>query len=543
MLRPGLSIPAVLTLAGLLAAPSRARAAILPIMPGDDFCDAINNQASAGDEVVLAAGEHPGPCAITNGGAEGSPIILRGEDPLDPPHIVYNGNSSNVIDVEADHVTLADLWFGPTNDAIDAIKIKQGSHVTVERCEFDAIGGVSISANSGGTYEDIVIRQNHFHGLQATGIYLGCHSGMASCEALDVVVERNLIDFVDSANVGYGLEIKLDSYGVVRDNVINDTKGPGIEIFGSTDPARKSVVERNLVIGSRNNATLEVGGGPALVRNNVVIGGDYAGLYVYDFGNDVVRDIQVVGNTVVGDAGPAIRISAWAAGDDLELSGNAAWQMAGGGPALPDPIPDIPMLDNVDCVDPDACWSGAVNWNFWPAGGGPLEDAAGAPSVAPPLTDDFCGQERDEPHEVGAFERTQDSGPGALFVDFKDAFGCADLGGGETETGTTGTSETDTSSTGSTTSAGTDSSTSSSSSGDASTGTAGGTQGTSGDPTGASASAGASSSAGSETGSGTDSGDGGDDSGCGCSTAQRGSPLAPLMWSGLALLVLGVRRR
>src|SRR5690606_20536980 len=246
----------------------------------------------------------------------------------------------------ASDIVLADLTLGPSGAAIDAVKIKDGSRITISSCLFDQVGGISIAANSADS-DAITIVGNTFLDLQATGIYLGCHDGMASCAATNIVIEGNLFDGVDSANVGYAMEVKLDSYGVVRDNVIHDTKGPGVEIYGSVDLTRVSVVERNLIIGSRTAGTLEIGGGPALVRNNIVVGGAVAGLYVYDYQDrGLVRAIHVVGNTVVGDDGPAIRLSDWSEGKGLELTGNAAWQQQGPGPAVPAPIAGVAMTAN-----------------------------------------------------------------------------------------------------------------------------------------------------------------------------------------------------
>ncbi|MEZ4450668.1 MAG: right-handed parallel beta-helix repeat-containing protein [Nannocystaceae bacterium] len=336
-------------------ASSTAVAAEIVIQPGDDFCGAFNG-AAAGDAILLAPGDHPGPCVLSQGGAPGSPKVLRAQDPEQPAAIVYAGDSSNVIDVTTSHVVIADLEFGPTGDGIDAIKIKSGDDVRIEGSHFFQIGGISISANSVDT-QGVAIVGNFFEDLHATGIYLGCHDGMSACAARDYLIEGNLIDGVDSAAVGYGLEVKLDSHGVVRDNVIHDTKGPGIEIYGSTDLARGNLVDGNLVIGSRESGTLEIAGGPTVARSNIVVGGATAGLYVYDYGDrGLVRAIQIVGNTVVGDAGPAVLLSKWAADKDLELTSNAVWQQAGGGPALPAPIPGVPMEGDVECVDPGACW-------------------------------------------------------------------------------------------------------------------------------------------------------------------------------------------
>lgn len=499
----------------LALVPSIAAAGEITVQPGEDFCAAFN-QAAAGDVVILAPGTHAGPCALSSGGQPGTPKILRGADPNDTAVIAYAGNSSNVIDVLASDIELHDLAFGPSNADIDAIKIKDGSRIRVESCSFTAIGGISISANSKDS-DRVQIVGNTFKALQATGIYLGCHDGMGSCAATDVLVEGNLFDGVDSPAVGYAMEIKLDSWGTVRDNVIHDTKGPAIEIYGSTDLARQNLVEGNLVIGSRNAGTLEIAGGPTVVRNNIVVGGNVAGLYVYDYqSRGLVRAIQVVGNTVVGDAGPAILLSKWAEGMDLELADNAAWQQAGAGPALPAAIPGVAWAGNVDCgADPSACWLDPAARDFWPADASPLLSGGAAPTLAPPLTDDFCGQPRGVVPHAGALERTLSPGPGPLPVAFKSEFACPEPAGGTTGGDTTGG---DTSTTGDATTAAT------------SAPTTGSAASTSGAATGAPSDT--------DTDGATTVADDFPTGGCGCRSGH-----APSALSLIALLALTRRRR
>lgn len=506
---------------GLALAPAAASAGEITLMPGDDFCAAFN-QAAAGDTVILSPGDYAGPCALTSGGAEGSPKTLRGADPADTARIVYDGASSNVLDVLAGDIVLQDLAFGPSMPDIDAVKIKDGSRITVQSCTFTQIGGISVSANSKDS-EGVQILGNGFFDLQATGIYLGCHDGMSACAARDVLVAGNFFNGVDSPNVGYALEIKLDSHGVVRDNVIADTKGPGIEIYGSTDLTRVSLVERNLVIGARTSGTLEIGGGPALVRNNIVVGGEAAGISVYDYGGrGLVRAIQLVGNTVVGDKGPAIALSGWAEGKDLELTDNAAWQSAGPGPALPPMIPGVAWAGNVDCgPDPNACWLAPLARDFWPTDASPLLSGGAAPTLAEPLTDDFCGQTRGPVPHAGALERTRSPGPGPLPLDFKAHFACP-----ENLDPTTG---------------GTDTTTGSGTSGEASTGAAGSSGDASAGVSSGPVSSGSGGSGGSSGSSASDSSSINpisDDPGCACRGGQ-----APQALALLALLALLRRRR
>jgi len=380
--------------------------------PGENWCSIVNS-AKSGDEIVLRAGDHAGPCAITVAG-----VTLRGE----PARIVYSGSSSNVIDVKADDVTLIGLQFGPTNSAIDAIKIKSGSRTHVEGCSFTQVGGISVAANSSDS-SGIVIRDNRFTDLQSTGVYLGCHSGASSCASTDFLIEGNVIDGVTSSSgVGYGIEIKVDSWGVLRDNVIRDARGPAIHIFGSYDDGRVSLVEGNYLLDSWVNNTLEIGGGPAVVRNNIVHGDATYALYVYDYGGrGITRDVQVLGNTFDGDVGLASGV--WKSGLGHAFQDNALTT------ALPSPISGVPMDGNVRCDG--SCWTG----DYWPIDGGPLTTGG---VNATDLVVDFCGQDRSDPPHVGALQRTGGPAP-ELAIDFKSTFGC-----GESDTDTDADSDTDT---------------------------------------------------------------------------------------------------
>jgi len=399
---------------------SVAVAATVEIAPGEDWCSAANS-AAAGDEIVLGDGEHAGPCTLRADG-----ITVRGDGST--PTIVYPGASSNVIDVEASDLTLSDLRFGPTQPNIDAVKIKSGDGVRIAGCVFERVGGISIAANSSDSV-GMEIVDNHFDDLQATGIYLGCHDG--SCRAVDFLIADNLIDGVVSSGVGYGMETKLNSAGVIRDNVIHDTQGPGIEVYGAEALDAVTVVERNYVVGSTNNGALEIGGGPAVVRNNIVVGGNAAGIYAYDYGGrGLQREVQILGNTVIGTVGEAIRVSSWGAGNGLVIANNAAWQASGYGPALPSDLPGVDMTANTTCDG--SCWVDASAGDYTPVGLGP--GASGYDMAV-----DFCGALRADPPLQGAVEL---DGPGVLSIDFKAGFDCADPGG-TTPTGPTGDGDDD----------------------------------------------------------------------------------------------------
>ncbi len=419
----------------LVALCSPAYATEYLIAPGEPWCEVVN-AAAPGDTVILQAGDHAGPCALGAGGTDGAPVTLRGEDLAVPPQIVYTGANSNILDVTADYVSVVGLALGPSRPDIDGIKIKSGSHVVVEDNRFTGIGGISVSANSADSV-GITIRRNRFTDLDGTALYLGCHEGAGSCAATDLHIEGNLIDGVTSGDVGYGIEVKKDSWGRVADNVIVDTQGPGIEMFGSEDPAAASTVDGNLVVGSRNNGSIEVGGPYVTVTNNIVVGGADGGIYVYAYW-DSVHDVVVAGNTVVGDAAAAVRVASETTAS--RLVDNLAWQSGGSGP-FPEPMGGLTAAGNVTCATAAACWVDEAAWDFWPLDGSPATTSGVAEGT---LGHDFCGHSRADPPTAGAYEWTDLGGPGPLGVDFKSTFGCPD-DGTTTDTGPDDTGPDDTS--------------------------------------------------------------------------------------------------
>src|SRR4029450_10309943 len=82
----------------------------------------------------------------------------------------------------------------------------------------------------------LTVRRNIVRDSRATAFYFGCHDGL-QCELSDLLVEGNYIQRagMHAEGVGYGLQVKLNSTGVIRDNVIVETKGPGIMVYGSRD--------------------------------------------------------------------------------------------------------------------------------------------------------------------------------------------------------------------------------------------------------------------------------------------------------------------
>src|SRR5207237_8483974 len=127
---------------------------------------------------------------------------------------------------------------------------------------------------------------------------------------------------------------------------------------------------------------------------------------------------------------PAISVpSGWIAGADLELSNNAAWQMAGSGPSLPAAVAGVPTMGNVDCTDPAMCWVDGAGLDLWPSDGSLLTSGGATPTIASELDVDFCGQPRAMPPTAGAFERTDAGDPGPITIAFKAELGCKPASG------------------------------------------------------------------------------------------------------------------
>lgn len=374
------------------------------IGPDADLCPEIN-ALSPGGELLLRPGEYFGPCVIRQGGTPGAPSVIRAKDPTRRPRIVYGGRSANVLEVRASHLVLSGLEIGPTERDVDAIRIFGARDIVVEDCEFIGLGGIAVVAN----YSDVhglIVRRNQIRDSEATAMYFGCHDGIG-CTVSGLVVEANYIRRVRAPDpeIGYGIQIKLNSIGIVRDNVVLDTKGPGIMVYGSREMLGASVIERNIVSGSLKTAGIVVGGGPAIVRNNVTIDSAGPGILLHDYAQrGLLRGVVIVHNTAYGNQGGGIVL-----GED-GLRGavilNNAVQARSGTPALPASQAGLRVGGNVVCATA-FCFTSPEAHDFSPLLGGLLVGAAvrilGGEAVLP--AEDLFGASRGQPANVGAIER------------------------------------------------------------------------------------------------------------------------------------------
>ncbi|MEO8191870.1 MAG: FG-GAP-like repeat-containing protein [Acidobacteriota bacterium] len=406
-----------LAVAMLGLAAARAGANSYVVTPASAWCGVVNS-AGPGDTILFAAGSYPGTCAVTVSGAAGAPVTLRSQSsaPADRAVLAYAGSANNIIDVYGSFLVFRWLTFGPTaaGAGVNPIKLRSSMQgVVIDQNVFQGTD-IAVAANSSGsTYQDISVTNNLLTNLQSTGLYFGCHDGV-SCHALNILIRGNLIDTVQPGDgVGYGLEIKLNSWATIIENTIYNAQGPGIDVYGSNrgDPA--SLVERNYVEGSKTDAGINVSGGPAVVRNNILVGNQYNGIWAQDYGGrGLQQNVWIVNNTVLGNQTGGIQVSNWQAGAGNVLAFNAVAPLAGTPAFTPAaPVADA-VLGNVSCSPAAACFDqpNTSPWDLWPAAGGPLIGAAGNGLEPWRAANDFLCVARGSAADAGAMQRTS---PGA----------------------------------------------------------------------------------------------------------------------------------
>lgn len=393
-------ITGVLLAAGMMWAPA---AHGLEIGPESNFCAALR-ALPAGEDLILQPGDYEGACIIKRGGTPGAPVSIRAADPERKPRIIFRGRDANVLEVRASHVRIDGLVFAPTQWGVDGIRVFGGTDITVENCEFSGQGGIAVVSNHASVTGLSVLR-NVITGSNSTGMYFGCHDGV-KCRVSDLRIEGNFIHQVQAMDpeIGYGLQVKLNSVGVIRDNVVVDTKGPGIMVYGSRDGLSASVVERNFVMGSRGSSGIVVGGGPVTVRNNIAVANAEGGIGLEDYGNrGLLRGVIVAHNTLYKNTEGGIVAPRKGRLTEAVIANNAV-QGRGDRPVLPREYAGLRLTGNVDCTWMP-CFTNAEGLDFSPGAGSPLS-LRGTVSLEPwAPRDDYFGLKRGLLPAMGAVER------------------------------------------------------------------------------------------------------------------------------------------
>lgn len=274
-----------------------AHAVVVEIRPGDDVRAAVAS-LRPGDELVLSGGTYTfnSRFAVTAVGTPSQPIVIRGKT---SEHVIIEMNTTNqnVMEVVGSaHLVLRNLRI---TRGSHGIRLMDSNHVTIEDCEIYETGDVAISANSGGTFEGLVIRRNHIHHTNGTGegMYLGCNND--ACRVLNSVIEWNYIHHTNRSTVeqGDGIEIKEGSAGnIVRHNVIHDTNYPGIITYSTRGNGGPNIIEGNAIWNTNDYAIQSAA--DAVIRNNIVLGSPIA-LQAHQAGSP--SNHVIVHNTVIVD--------------------------------------------------------------------------------------------------------------------------------------------------------------------------------------------------------------------------------------------------
>jgi parallel beta-helix repeat protein len=374
-----------------------------------NWCDSIN-AAAPGTTFVLAAASYTDSCYITASGTAAAPITIRSQDSTASSQamLVYNGTTSNIIDLGGAYIALRWLSLGPSQDGVDGIRIRGTHDDVIESNIFQSIGGVGVPNNdSGGNTPRITVRNNVFNNGQSSVIYMGCHDG-TDCVCPDALIEGNVINGAQPGDgVGSGVQIKLNSYATVRDNTIYNTTGAGIIIYGSSTGDPASVVEGNYVQGAQDDAGVNASGGPVIVRNNVLIGNGNFGVWAQDYnGRDLQANVWIVNNTILNNQSGGVGVQNWQTGRGNVMAFNAITPLSG--TSAYDSTVSGTLTGNVTCTPATSFFDEPTTapYDLWPTSGGLLIGATGNATQPWSVFDDFMGVLRVTAADAGAFQRT-----------------------------------------------------------------------------------------------------------------------------------------
>lgn len=389
------------------------------IGPADDF-EGAAAQLAPGEELVLRGGTYTfnGNVSVSVNGTPTQPITIRAKDG-EQPILEQATGSHNVIEIRGStYLVLRGLT---VRGGSHGIRLMSSDHVTIEDCEIYETGDVALSANSGGTYEGLIIRRNHIHHTNGTGegMYLGCNND--GCRIANSVIEDNYVHDTIRASVtqGDGIEIKEGSYGnIVRNNVIHDTKYPGILLYSTVGNGAPNIVEGNVVWNSNDN-TIQVAA-DAIIRNNVILGN--VSLQPHQAGSP--SNLEFVHNTVIS-AGGGVRVSGITG--PVLIANNAVYAQGAAISLVSGDVAQVTLAGNVgagglsgagsgytegngianDLVAAD--YSGAPPVDAFPSDGSALI-GAGDPGHA--TTVDFNGTARSGSTDAGAYHHQAGGNPG-----------------------------------------------------------------------------------------------------------------------------------
>ncbi len=396
-----------------LGAAAEARAATTTIEAGGAWC-AVAQAAAPGDTILLGPGTHTSACVLEQSGLEGSPITLASADPTVPARLSPTDGSATILELGGGHWRVEGLVLGPHAAGQAGVRLRGdagGQSAGVELIDnlLEDLGGDGIVAGDAGvSYADLVISGNRLRRLGGVGVNLGCAAGSVDCQVRDALIEANFIEDTGLSGAGVGLRVYRDSSGRLLRNVLRRSPGANVELYGGLEALPADGLgavlvrfEANRVGPPTSGAALRVFGGPVLVQNNVVIGGSEGGILAGPAADPADIDrIYLLGNSLVGIGGDALRLLGWELGGDLALQNNAVLQEDRLGEGLPSPGGAVAVGGNLSCASAAACFADRAELDFSPQAA--LQGAA-VISVYNLLSVDLCGAPRALPGDaIGA---------------------------------------------------------------------------------------------------------------------------------------------
>ena len=389
------------------------------IGPGDDIRGAIA-ALRPGDVLDLRGGTYVLISSFNVGpkGTVAAPVVVRSK-PGERAHIRQDNANQNIIEVaNAQYFVLRDLEF---SGGSHGVRLMNSSDVAIENCEIHDTGDVAISANSGGTYQRLRIVHNHIHHTNGTGegMYLGCNSN--ACRVANSLIEGNYVHHTNGPTVeqGDGIELKEGSYGnVIRDNVIHDTKYPGILTYSTVGNGPVNTIEGNFIYRTGDYAIQSAA--DANIRNNIILG--TIGLQAHQAGSP--SNQRIVHNTVVS-TGTAIEVrnvsgNVVIASNAFYSQSGSAIQLISGNLGLVTVAGNVSSRGSQMATDLiNGHYGGAPPVDLFPKVGSALIGAADATHAE---QIDFNGTSRTGSADAGAYRFVATGNPGwALSAAFKSS--------------------------------------------------------------------------------------------------------------------------
>ncbi|MCK5830416.1 MAG: right-handed parallel beta-helix repeat-containing protein [Methylococcales bacterium] len=421
--------------------PMVASATEYQLSPSDNWFSMISgDNLQPGDVVILSQGTYSDGrrLSISHKGTAQAPIIIRSKAgevvTITRPNI-----NQNTLNIEgAQHLILRELEVtgGSAGIRIGSKDFngnrRQAEFITLENCHIHHTAEAAITANfPGDTNTGHKYLHNEIHHTGGTGeaFYLGTNNdGAGNTKGVfrDGLIEGNYIHHLNDSTIsqGDGIEIKDGSYNnIIRDNVIHDTKYPGILVYG-TDGNAPNIIEGNVVWSSGDNGIQAAS--EAIITNNIIFDSAGSGIQSQNHQSAVPGSLSIIHNTIIANGGNAIRVNSPTGGSlngSIVIANNALYSAGGLALRLP-AIAGFTIKGNrgvggTQPSQPSTAWNSGGNPNVDFSNLGDKDVYPGVNSLLVGSADgshtidqDFNGTQRIGSLDVGAYTHTSNLNPG-----------------------------------------------------------------------------------------------------------------------------------